>query len=103
MTKPADEFLAERSETLQIGGRLLPRDGARDYATRYLTRGHGFAYPSYDGYQRDLATGPLVDGDLLAPVLLNVRHLGVDTYEALRRRKASLQRTLDEIPVDLDL
>jgi hypothetical protein len=81
----------------------VSRSAAHVYATRYLSEGHGWAYPSYDGYQRESATGPLVDGDLLAPVLLNVPFFRITTYEALRARRPKLQEALDEIPTDLDL
>jgi hypothetical protein len=91
------------SDALRIGGRTVSRVAARDYVTRYLTTGHGFAYPAYDGYQRESATGSLVDGDLLAPVLLNVRYLSIETYEALRSKVPFLQQVLDQIPAGLDL
>jgi hypothetical protein len=91
------------SQPLRIGGRDVSRSDANAYATRYLTEGNGWAYPSYDGFQRETATGPLLDGDLLAPVLLNVSYLSIRTYEALKERVGELQAVLDDIPVDLDL
>ena len=95
-TAPADDVL-------RIGGRTVSRAAARDYAARYLTEGVGWAYPSYDGYQADSARGPLVDGDFLAPVLLNVSFLNIRTYEALQARMPELQSRLAEIPLDLEL
>jgi len=40
----------------------------------------------------------LVDGDLLAPVLLNVRQLSITTYEELQEARPRLQSLLDRIP-----
>jgi len=40
----------------------------------------------------------LVDGDLLAPVLLNVRQLSFTTYEELQEARPRLQSLLDRIP-----
>jgi hypothetical protein len=90
-------------DTLVVGGRTVPRGAAFDYAKRYLTAGKGFAYPSYDGYDIDRATAPLRDTDFLAPVLLNVRHLSIATFEELLAQMARMQETLDELPVDLSL
>jgi hypothetical protein len=90
-------------DTLLVGGRSVPRQAAFDYAKRYLTAGEGFAYPSYDGYDIDRASEPLRDTDLLAPVLLNVRHLSVATFEQLLAQRDRMQATLDQLPVDLSL
>jgi hypothetical protein len=90
-------------DTLTVGGRDLPRRAAFDYAQRYLTSGKGFAYPSYDGYDRERAMEPLRDTDLLAPVLLNVRHLSVTTFEELLPLIPRLREALDGLPVDLSL
>ncbi len=89
--------------TLQIGNRTVDRGAATAYARRYLTEGGGWAYPSYDGYDAKHARGPLVDADFLAPVLLNVSHMRVRTYEELQGKRTELQSVLDEIPTDLDL
>ncbi len=83
---------------LQIGGVHVQRDAALQLAHRYLTAGRGWAYPSYDGYAAAHARGPLVDGDLLAPVLLNVRQLSITTYEELQEARPRLQSLLDRIP-----
>jgi hypothetical protein len=90
-------------EPLVVGGRSVARDAAFDYARRYLTAGEGWAYPSYDGYDHERAAGPLRDADLLAPVLLNVRHLSIPTFEALRRLMPRMQLTLDLLPPELSL
>ncbi|MGK5110847.1 DUF6308 family protein [Geodermatophilus sp. CPCC 205506] len=89
--------------TLTIGGRTVDRGEARAFARRYLTEGVGWSYPSYDGFDAAGARGPLVDGDFLAPVLLNVRHLAVTTYENLQRVRPALQSALDDLPPDLSL
>lgn len=87
---------------LQLGGRVVEREGALDYARRYLTDGAGWSYPSYDAYDEARATGPLTDGDFLAPMLLNVR-IKVRTYEGLQARREELDRHLARIPQALDL
>jgi hypothetical protein len=88
---------------LRIGGVVVDRADAFKHASRYLTGGSGWAYPSYDGYEADRATGPLTDADLLAPVLLNVNHLKIETYEALQAVRPTLDDVLARIPPDLDL
>jgi hypothetical protein len=90
-------------DPLVIGGREVPRRAAFDYAKRYLTEGKGFAYPFYDGYDAAHAAEPLRDTDLLAPMLLNVRHLSITTFEALVPLIPRLQETLDRLPVGLSL
>lgn len=69
-------------DELRVGGKRLDRGAARAYATRYLTEGHEWAYPSYDGFDAAHATGPITDGDLLAPLLLNVTRISMSTFEA---------------------
>jgi len=88
--------------TLLIGNRTVDRDRAREHARTYLSGGRS-SYPSYDGYDADHASGPLVDADFLAPVLLNVSHLRVRTYAGLQRSRQKLQSILDAIPPDLGL
>ena len=89
--------------TLRIGNVELDRAAALDHARRYLTDGSGWAYPAYDGYDAQRAAGPLIDADLLAPVLLNVSRLKIRTYEALQTKREELDRHLERIPHDLDL
>lgn len=88
---------------LRIGGVIVARGEAVDHARRYLTDGTGWAYPAYDGYERDRADGPVTDADLLAPVLLNVSHLTIRTFEALQAKRAEFDEHLARIPLDLDL
>lgn len=87
---------------LQIGGLKVDRGAALAHARAYLTDGHGWAYPSYDGYDVARGVGPLTDADLLAPVLLNVQ-MKIATYKALQAARPALQGTLDRIPPELDL
>ena len=89
--------------TLQIGNRTVDREAAKEYARRYLTEGGGWAYPSYDAYDGERARGPLVDADFLAPVLLNVSHMRVRTYEELQGKRHELEAVLAAIPTDLAL
>lgn len=88
---------------LRVGGIAVDREAAVQHATSYLTSGHGWAYPSYDGYDAQHATGPLVDADLLAPLLLNVNRISISTYEALQTARPQLQRVLDQLSPDLTL
>jgi hypothetical protein len=90
-------------DMLQVGGVTVDRDAAFAHARDYLTRGTGWAYPSYDGYDAEHAAGPLVDADLLAPILLNVPHIKIATYVALQAVRPRLQEALDRIPPDADL
>lgn len=92
-------------DALRIGGVVVDRVGAVDYARRYLTdgAGAGWAYPAYDGYERDRAAGRLTDADLLAPVLLNVSRMKIKTYEALQSARPELDQHLARIPHGLNL
>lgn len=92
------------TSTVQVGGLRLDRTDALALAHVYLARGmRSSGYPAYDTYDADRAAGPLIDADLLAPVLLNVRQLGIRTYSFLRDAVDTLQEVLDEIPSELDL
>jgi hypothetical protein len=88
---------------LRVGGKVVDRQSAAEYARRYLTDGSGWAFPSYDRFDDSHATGPLVDADLLAPLLLNVTRISISTYEALRAVRKPLQTVLDRIPLELRL
>jgi hypothetical protein len=89
--------------SLRVGGVEVDRDAALEHARRYLTDGAGWAYPSYDGFDAEHATGPLTDADFLAPILLNVNQLKIRTYEALQAQRQPLDEVLAHIPPDLDL
>jgi hypothetical protein len=90
-------------DTLTIGGRTVDRVEARAHARRSLTGGAGWGYPSYDGFDAPNARGPLVDGDLLAPVLLDARPFSAPVYEDLQRVRPVLQSALDDLPPELSL
>lgn len=68
-------------DRLKVGGAVVSRSDAFALARRYLTERAGWSHPSYDGYQQETALGALVDGDFLAPVLLNVPRISVRAYE----------------------
>jgi predicted metal-dependent hydrolase len=60
-------------EMLRVGGRSIAADDARRLIEAYLNGARGqYGYPSYDGYRTNDDPNRLADGDLLAPVLLNV-------------------------------
>lgn len=90
-------------DELRVGGFVVRRQDALAHATSYLTRGHGWAYPWYDGFDAKHATGPLVDADLLAPLLLNVNRISITTYAALQAVRPRLQAALDGISPELSL
>jgi len=71
-------------------------DWVRDYANadKNRTGSAPYAYPAYDRYAED-TNDPLLltDGDLLAPVLLNVR-LSIRSFYALQRSRPELHKAL---------
>jgi len=71
-------------------------DWVRDYANadKNRTSSAPYAYPAYDSYAED-TNDPLrlTDGDLLAPVLLNVR-LSIHSFYALQRSRPELHKAL---------
>ena len=87
---------------LRIGGLVVDRDEALAHAGTYLSGSGGRAYPSYDGYDAGRAAEPLGSADLLAPTLLNAP-ISISTYERLQAAAPTLQKSLDLLPVDLDL
>lgn len=88
---------------LKIGNRILTSEKAKEMGQEYLNGPGGWAYPAYDGYSASTATGPLVDADLLAPVLLNVTQTSLTTYYRLQGQINFLQQQLDVLPLDLSL
>jgi len=62
----------EEHGLLRVGGALIERDRAIDWAREYLTGSAAWAYPAYDAYQARSDPDAIEDADLLAPVLLNV-------------------------------
>lgn len=85
-------------DVIRVGNRSVSTDHALTYAQRYLcTPDENWAYPGYDAYLRDTASAPLSEADLLAPILLNVQHMKLQTYYGLLRELPRLQLLLDEL------
>ena len=84
---------------LQIGGVTLDRQDAFDAAKRYFDGTGASAYPAYDAYDGGAGPWRLSDGDLLAPVLLNVR-TSITAYYSLTRIRPELERWLQGVPMD---
>lgn len=92
------------SDTITVGNRSVAADAAVIYAQRYLqTPAEHWAYPAYDGYLQETATAALTEADLLAPVLLNVRHIDLRTYYGLLEELPRLQSLLDRLPAETTL
>lgn len=89
--------------TLTIGGATVPGAEAESVVRRYLnTPSEHWAYPAYDSYPG--GAGPqLSEPDLLAPILLNVRHLSLETYDALVAALPSLNESLDKVSAAVSL
>jgi hypothetical protein len=91
---------------LIVGNRKIALGKAKDWVRDYTDPGQAeskkpFGYPWYDTYN----TGEselLVDGDLLAPVLLNVRP-SIAAYASLSRMRPELNEVLATIDVDESL
>ena len=87
-----------------VGNRLASQHDALRHAASYLNdKTKAWAYPAYDAYQMGAASGPLTDADLLAPVLLNVQHLGLDLYYRLQQELPVWQAVLDTLAPDASL
>ncbi|WP_133805758.1 DUF6308 family protein [Kribbella caucasensis] len=93
----------EEYDMIRVGGALVKREQAIDWAREYLTGPAAWAYPAYDAYQA--RSGPYVieDADLLAPVLLNVNRLTLKAYYGLQDQRDRLQDLLATIPHDAEL
>jgi hypothetical protein len=87
---------------LRIGGVKLDRPSAWENARAYLSGDGGYGYPAYDAF--DAGSGPwtLSDGDLLAPVLLNVR-MQIPAFYALADARERLEGWLRQVPLDMRL
>jgi hypothetical protein len=91
---------------LMIGNRKVTIAKAKDWVRDYTDPGQAeskkpFGYPWYDTYdtgESDL----LVDGDLLAPILLNVRP-SIAAYASLSRMRPELNEVLATIDIDESL
>lgn len=86
-------------DVVQIGGVVLDRQDAFDAAKQYFSGVDAYAYPAYDAYDGGAGPWRLSDGDLLAPVLLNVR-TSIAAYYSLTRIRPKLEAWLQEVPVD---
>jgi len=76
---------------------------AREWVRAYLNGARGqFGYPSYDGYRTNEDPFRLCDGDLLAPVLLNVQ-VKISSFADLCASRDRLETALGAVPVGVDL
>ncbi len=88
---------------LHVGGREVGVDQARRWVHEYLNGQPGqYGYPSYDGYVTNDDPSSLCDGDLLAPVLLNVR-ARIDSFADLQAVRPQIEQDLAAVPVGVDL
>lgn len=88
---------------LSVGGREVDVAIAREWVREYLNGARGqFGYPSYDGYRTFSDDDHLYDGDLLAPVLLNVQ-VKIGSFADLCACRDELEVALADVPVDKDL
>jgi hypothetical protein len=89
---------------VHVGAEVTSFDEAKDWVVKYTTGGsrrRPYAYPYYDG----LDTGgseTLVDGDFLAPTLLNARP-SIAAFAGLQKRREDLDLALMAIPTDVRL
>jgi hypothetical protein len=93
-------------EMIRVGNRQASLSGLMEFARDYLGPAGRWSYPAYENFQSSTAKGPLIDADLLAPLLLNVQHLGLETYYRLEKEMPYLQgllNVLDEVgPASLE-
>lgn len=88
---------------LRVGGAEVDTGDAREWVRQYLNGSRGqYGYPSYDGYRTNDDPNRLADGDLLAPVLLNVR-MKISSFADLCARRDDLESALTVVPLDIDL
>lgn len=91
------------SNVIRVGGREVESAVAREWVRAYLNGARGqFGYPSYDGYRTNAEPHRLCDGDLLAPVLLNVQ-VKISSFADLCSCRDDLEAALRAVPVDVDL
>lgn len=95
----ADPSNRQTSYPLKIGGVALDRQEAFDAGKRYFDGTGAYAYPAYDAYDGGAGPWRLSDGDLLAPVLLNVR-TSIAAYYSLTRVRPILEDWLQGVAVD---
>jgi hypothetical protein len=91
------------NDMLRVGGREVDPAIAREWVRAYLNGARGqFGYPSYDGYSTNADPDRLCDGDLLAPVLLNVQ-VKISSFADLCACRDDLEAALRDVPTDVDL
>ena len=92
-------------KTLSIGNRSVNVHQAEEWVSSHTSKPSNpkkpFGYPWYDTYDTG-TSDEIVDGDLLAPTLLNVR-IPIATYQSLKSISPTLNRILAEIPPDTSL
>lgn len=93
------------NDEIKVGGVVVPLNTAKDWVRDYTsTQEPGaakpYSYPSYDHYQGGGRANELSDGDLLAPVLLNVMgNRTIRTFTSLQAIRRSLESALVNVPV----
>jgi hypothetical protein len=88
---------------VRVGGREVEAAVAREWVRAYLNGGRGqFGYPSYDGHRTNADPDRLCDGDLLAPVLLNVQ-IKISSFADLCACRNELETALRVVPVGVEL
>ena len=88
---------------VRVGGREVAASVAREWVRSHLNGERGqFGYPSYDGYRTNDDPWSICDGDLLAPVLLNVQ-VKISSFADLCACRHDLEVALRRVPLDLEL
>ena len=84
-----------------VGSRTFSFKDAQSHIETYVSD-ERYLYQTYDTYSTNDDPMALADGDLLAPVLLNVR-VSVSSYKKLRGWRAQLEERLRVLPQNLEL
>lgn len=88
---------------LHVGAHEIHEDDARERVHAYLNdEERRYSYPAYDLYRTNDDPDSLCDGDLLAPVLLNVG-ISIVAFSDLQRYRTELETTLRVLPRDVQL
>ncbi len=90
---------------LTVGNRKIAIDQAKSWVSRYTSPPKDpkrpYGYPAYDSYDTG-GTGTLVEADLLAPALLNVR-VSIAAFESLKTMVSVLNEQLSTISPEASL
>ena len=95
--------------TLRVGRVGVSARTAGDIVRRYVAepnvndRRKAHAFDCYDAYRAEQRFEPLDQADLLAPVLLNVTTLSLDSYRWLTAKLPALNAALDRIDPEASL